>query len=253
MSCKQWQKNLKDESVLWPPTKKSLQLWGWGGGSWPANNQSSSGQVVLVAFRAGLLHLHHHSLYGDLFLAVAAVQLVVFVVRGLLVVLGARRSWHGAEGVGAGGGQWAQQRGALRYLLVLFRAALPLLWIGVRVTMRGDHFLLAHWTRLLSFGQPGVHTLTVVGYRQRHNKQKRLIIFWFSRNLTTCLSVKRPHVIFLYLKGKSGHILFYFQQIQWEDQNNQFIWLPNIACVAKAWRSLFLCTTWALLFILSGS
>lgn len=93
----------------------------------PATRQSGLGKVVLVVLGARLLHLHHHGLHGDLFLAVAAVQLVVLVLRGVAVLLGARRPRHGAEGVGAGGGQGTQQRGALRHLLVLLGAALSLL------------------------------------------------------------------------------------------------------------------------------
>ena len=174
MSCKRWKRNSDDESVSWPPTIVCSCEVGEGDRSGPPPWQSSSGQIVLVGFGAGLLHLHHHSLHGDLFLAVAAVQLVVLVLGGLLVLLGARRSRHGAEGVGAGGGQRAQQRGALRHLLVLVRAAVPLLRVRVRVALWGDHLLLTHRTRLLSFGQPGVHALTVVGCGWQSTHQWRI-------------------------------------------------------------------------------
>uniref|UniRef100_G3P3D9 Uncharacterized protein n=1 Tax=Gasterosteus aculeatus TaxID=69293 RepID=G3P3D9_GASAC len=130
-----------------PPTQRLCTRVVSGGGGGGRVIGSSSGKVVLQALGAGLLHLHHHGLHGDLLLLLAAVQLVVLVVGGLLLVLRARGSRHGAEGVGAGGRQGAQERGALRHLLVLVRAAAPLL--GVGVALRGDHLLLAHRTRLL--------------------------------------------------------------------------------------------------------
>lgn len=97
------------------PVKVPVIGCGGGGGESRASdhaNESNAGWVVLLSVGARLLHLHHHRLHGDLLLAVAAVQLFV-ILRGILIVLRARPSRHGTEGVSAGGGQGAQQRGAL--------------------------------------------------------------------------------------------------------------------------------------------
>lgn len=148
-------------------TPVKVRYWLGRGAAGQSHNQSNAGGVVLVPVGAGLLQLHHHRLHGDLLLAVAAVQFFV-VLGGILIVLRTRPFCHGTKGVSAGGGQGAQQRGALRHL-VLVGAAVALLGVRVGVSLRRDHFLLAHWTGLLGLGQPGIHTFAVVGWRgQRH-------------------------------------------------------------------------------------
>lgn len=156
-------------------TPVKVPVIGFGGGQGlgePSRNRSNAGGVALAAIGARLLHLHHHRLHGDLLLAVAAVQLFV-VLGGIRIALGARASRHGAEGVSAGGGQGAQQRGALRHL-VLLGAAVALLRVRIGVAVRRDHFLLAHRTRLLGFGQPRVHTSAVVGWRGQRQSGAQL-------------------------------------------------------------------------------
>lgn len=91
-------------------------LWEGGAGRWTSHvtHPSRLGLVVLV--RSRLLQLHHHSFHGDLllrFALVAGVHVVIVLVVGGLVAVRRGRAAHGTEGVGAGGGQGAQQRRAL--------------------------------------------------------------------------------------------------------------------------------------------